>query len=468
VETDGNLDTLSGNSSFINFRVWKRFADAINASQRQVLTFLHEDFKPWMVASAGNEFNAGQVIVRRPTATSEFLELVVPALTGDFDVFANNVRRAGDESVSASANLFPSRILISYPNYPEIFDNPTSVIDTQSDSAIDINSADGQEITAIIPFFGDSAFGGAQKSGIVVVFKTNSIYLVDLAAKAAGTQAVQKLETRGKGCTAPYSVSVTKGGIMFANESGIYRLNRNLSIDYIGRRYERLFNASTNLDNIDLFTGHHDTIDNSYKLSYVSSGESENSQVAVYNHTREYEGQGDGSWTTYNNHPATGWANLLSNNYFASTSGRVFSLRKVGDATDYRDDSSPVSFTAVTRPMDFGMSGIRKTIRNIITHYRVENTVEGTVMRTALDLNSTFDQTDSFILNQNQATSGLGDENTKKVLSIRTTLDRKTGVYVQLKYENSTIDESLEIAGIDFRVGARNTKGITEAADTSS
>ena len=142
---------------------------------------------------------------------------------------------------SALSASFPSRILISYPNYPEIFDNPAAAQDNQSVSAVDINTADGQEITAIVPFFGSSAFGAAMQSGVVVVFKSNSIYLVDLSEKAKGNNAVQKIESAGLGCTAPGSVCPTKDGIIFANESGMYRLKRDLTVEYVGRRMERIW-----------------------------------------------------------------------------------------------------------------------------------------------------------------------------------------------------------------------------------
>ena len=372
----------------------------------------------------------------------------------------------GNQS-SAITRLFPSRLLISYPNFPEIFDNPTAQLDSESDSAIDINSADGQEITAVIPFFGDSAFGAAQKSGILVVFKTNSVYLVDLAQKAAGQNAVQRLETRGKGCTAPFSVAVSKDGIMFANETGIYRLNRNLKVDYIGRRYERKWLENINKNQIDLFTGHHDNVANSYKLSYSVDAETENSLVFTYNHTREYESQGDGSITTYDNHPAVGWANLVADSFFASTSGRVFQIRRLGETSDFRDDDQAISMDVLVRALDAMDSSQRKVFGRIITHYRALAQSEGTVLTAALDLKSIFQDTDTFAINVNEDDTGLSDTGTVKVQSITSVIDEKVGLYLQLRYQNSTIDEPVEITGIDLRVATKKAMGIQEAAETT-
>lgn len=472
IGTDGNYSMVNGNRTSTEpyeFLAMRRMADAINTSMRKTDTTLtgFENFEPWMTASAGNEFNTGQLIVKQPRIFSTTLEVLLPVLSSDFDVFVNNLRRTGTTQVSALTRLFPSRIIASYQNYPEIFDNPTAVLETESDSVIDINSADGQEITAIIPFFGDAAFGAAQKSGIVVVFKTNSIYLVDLAAKDAGQNAVQRLETRGKGCTAPFSVSVTRGGIMFANDTGIYRLSRDLRVEYIGRKYERKFKETVNRSQLAIATGHHDTESNSYKLSYPVGTAIENSHIAVYNHTREYEGTtGDGSWTTYTNHPVTGWSNLDADSYFASTEGRVFIVRKLGEASDYRDDDQAVAMTVLTRAMDMLESGRRKVFSKIITHYRTVSQSSGTELKAALDLNTVFQDTDAFVIAENTDSTGTGDTGTKKVITIASVMDEKVGVYLQLRYTNSTLDEAVEITGIDIRVAAKSSEGITEAAET--
>lgn len=465
--TDGNYAQFNGNTDVSSslFLSMRRLADAINCTMRKAQGIT--GFAPWMTANAGSEYNVGQLVVRQPKLFSTSMEVVVPALTGDFSVFVNNIKRSGGDNAGAIARLFPSRIIASYANFPEVFDNPTATSDLDSDSAIDINSADGQEITAIIPFFGDAAFGAAQKSGIVVVFKTNSIYLVDLAAKDAGLNAVQRLETRGKGCTAPYSVSVTRGGIMFANDTGVYRLNRNLSVDYIGRKYERKFRDTVNKDQLALATGHHDTEANSYKLSYPQTGETENSTVAVYNHTREYEQKGDGSWTTYTNHPTTGWTNLEANSYFASTSGRVFIIRKLNETSDFRDDASAIAMAITTRALDSLDSGRRKVHSKIITHYRVPSQSDGTALLAALDLKTVFQETDAFKINV-ESQDGLGDSGNQKVISIVSVIDNKVGVYIQLKYTNSTIDEAVEITGIDFRIAAKSDEGILEARETTA
>jgi hypothetical protein len=469
IGTDGNYAMANGNrtsSQPYEFLAMRRLADAINCSMRKANEVA--GFAPWMTANAGNEFNSGQLVIRQPKILETSLEVQLPTLSGAFDVFANNVKRASGASAGAITRVYPSRIIASYSNFPEIFDNPTDVDDSFSDSAIDINSADGQEITAIIPFFGDAAFGSAQKSGIIVVFKTNSIYLVDLSAKERGENPVQKLETMGKGCTAPYSVSVTRNGIMFANDTGIYRLSRDLRVEYVGRKYDRKFTNTVNRDQLDLATGHHDTQANSYKLSYPGTAETENSTVAVYNHTREYEGQAaEGSWTTYTNHPATGWANLGASSYFASTSGRVFIVRRIGESSDYRDDDQPIVMTILARALDAGDAGRRKVHSQIISHYQVPSASYGSDLEVAMNLSDVYQPTDSFDINTsstNEDAFGLPGQN--RIVSISSSIKDKVGVFIQLRYSNGTIDETLILTGFDLRVAAKDDKGILQASVT--
>ena len=474
IGTDGNFDMLNFNPpttlSYTSVAI-NRLAMAINASMRKVDTslFAYKDFSPWMVANAGGEFASGQLLITQPKVFPTFMEVTLPALDGAFSVFVNDRDVESAKSASAKVERFPSRVIASYPNFPEIFDNPTATLDTDSPSAIDINPADGQEITAIIPFFGDSAFGAAQKSGIVVVFKTNSIYLIDLAAKARGENPVQRLETRGKGCTAPNSVAVSRGGIIFANETGIYKLGRDLKVEYVGRKYERKFLDEVSRDNLAIATGHHDSVDNQYKMSYPVTGEDFNSKVAVYNHTREYEGQGgEGSWTTYDNHPSTGWCNLQADSFFATDAGRVFIIRRLGEASDYRDDSSAINMTILTRAMDMGDSSIRKVIKKITTHYRTLFGSDGTTLEAALDLKNVFQDTDAFRIVNQDSNTGISGNTEYKVQTIESVIDEKICVYLQLRYKNSVIDEAVEIAGIDIRVASKGDAAIQQAASTTS
>ncbi len=471
--TDGNMGMANGDS-FDLFDVGRRFSMAINATMRMVDTSITgmDVFSPWLTARGGNDVGkAGRIVVRQPRTTPTTLEVQLPSTFSgggaSFEIFVNEIRRTASTQVSASTRLYPSRIGISYENYPEIFDNPTAVLDTESDSVIDINSADGQEITGILPFFGEAAFGAAQQSAILVVFKTNSIYLVDINEKRAGRNAVQRIETEGLGCTAPYSIAVTKNGIIFANESGIYCLRRNQAIDYIGRYMERNWTERVDLDQLSIAQGHHYGVGRVYKLSVPLTGEEANSEAYVYNHTGETEGK-QGSWARYDNHPATGWANLSANAFFASTLGRVFSIRNLGTETDFRDDSASIAMRLDTRALDFGNSGIRKVLDRAVINYRVSNRSEGTSVLFSVDLSEEFTESTPVIIPHSTSTDGIDDVPNQAIYQVAHNTNRRRGTYFQVRVENSTIDEGPEVAGMDFRVGGLQSAGIIEAQQTRS
>lgn len=477
--TDGNMGMVNG-SSFFLFDLMRRLSMSVNTTMRMVDTSLTgmSTFVPWITARGGNDVNrAGRLLIRQPRATSTTLEVELPSsFSGggfSFDMFVNDTRRVASEQISAAVRIYPSRLLVSYENYPEILDSPGSVLSTDSDSAIDVNSADGQEITGIIPFFGDAAFGAAQQSAILVVFKSNSLYLVDLNEKAAGRNPVQRIETEGLGCTAPFSIAVTKNGVIFANESGIYCLRRNQAIQYIGKFMERNWLEQVNRDQLDIIHGHHYGIGRSYKISVPIGDETENSQVYVYNHTAEdlamtTGGMSVGAWSRYDNHPAIGWANLDSDAFFASTRGRVYSLRRTGSTTDLRDDNEGIHFLLDLRAMDFGVTGLRKVVDSILVNYRTLSRNTGTTVSFSVDLQTEYRSSTQPIIPKPVADTGIDDQVPQDIVQIRHSTDRRRCIYFQTRIENSTIDESLEIAGIAHKVGGLTEKGILSAKGSQS
>ena len=456
--TDGNLNQVGANT--INeSSAMARLANAINASMRATDTTISSPvqtaFVPWMIANAGSEYNAGQLVVRQEKAGATTLEVVLPSITAATNkatMYVGGALKDASAEVSATTKTFNSRVLISYAKYPEIFDNPFG---DDGDSVVDINSADGQEITGIIPFFGDSVFGSGQSEGALVVFKTNSIYLLDL-----NTRDVTKIQSQGLGCTAPFSIAQTKDGIMFANNSGVYRLNRNQTISYAGQGIERLFTDSVNRDQLAIMQGHHYGIGSQYKLS-VPFGitQTVNNRVMVYDHQREGKSE-YGAWAQFTNHPATGWANLGNDAFFGSTSGGVFSIRRVGNSTDYRDDAAAVAeMVVILRAEDFDNPGSRKTVNSIVSHFHTRySSMLGTELLSSVDLDGDFTSAGTFTFTK------AGND---KIKTARSSIAVRKMVYLQLKYTNSTKDEGVRLTGVDYRVALMTDKGVVESSETS-
>jgi len=404
------------------------------------------------------------------------MAVTVPSLP-TLSFYCNNVLRAAGDLVGAVQSLFPSRLLVSYANFAEVFDSPLSQVDSQSDSAIDVNPSDGQEITAVIPFYGDSSFGAAMKDSVILVFKTNSIYLVSIAAKASGTNPIQRIESMGLGCTAPNSVTPTRNGIMFANESGIYRLDQSMTMYYMGRHLQRQWRLNTNLDQLGLVFGHNYSFNSQYKVSVPLLGSNVPNAAYVYNSTREYSMQGitntiqlyatrEGSWTRHDDIGHIGWAALGADSYAARMDGRVMFLRRTNLPQDMRDDASPIVATATLRAMDLGDPGVRKTVPTVNLSFRnpvALGTRTGVQVSSSVDLSNQFTPCDAVVLPNNAATEGLGDYQQQKVVSYRFSLGEKRGVRIQLQVTDSTIDEPVELTKVQYQVAGLTQKGTREA-----
>lgn len=459
-----------------------RMANAVNTTQRVVdrtLTGMSA-FQPWICCDAGGEFNSGEFIFRQVQNSATTFQLTLPASYSGFNVYLDNVLFTEGSSFGAVVQRFPSRILVSYPNFAEVFDSPLAQVDSQSDSAIDVNPSDGQEITAVLPFYGDSSFGAAMKDAVILVFKTNSIYLVNIAQKAAGANAVQRLESMGLGCTAPYSVTPTRNGIMFANESGIYKLQQDMTIYYMGRHLQRLWRLGTNLSSsgLSLMFGTNYAFNSQFKLSVPLAGSATPNAAYVYNSTREYSMQGitntvqlyatrEGSWTQHEGFSSIGWCNLDADNFYAALNGRVMQVRRTNLPQDYRDDDQAITATATLRSTDFGDDGVRKTVPFALVSYRNPPDLgvrTGTQVASATDLLTEFVPADATTLPNNAATSGMGDTVQQEGVTYRYSFGQKRGVRFQLQISNSTKDEPVEITKVRYFVGGLSVKGIREAA----
>lgn len=473
IDIDYNMNMVNG--QVVGFaapeiRIIRRVGEAINATMRMTDTKLsaYSSFKPWMIARSESD-TSNQLIVKQPRVEDTLLAVKTTFLS-TIATYVNGNQVTGTTVTPASITRYPSRLAVSYDNYPEIFDNLWAVNADDSDSILDINSSDGQEITGVIPFFGDSAFGAALQSSVLVVFKQNSIYLVDLSAKLEGKNAVQRLQTQGLGCTAPYSIAPTKNGIAFANDSGIYVLRTNQTIEYLGRYMERNWQEKVDGGALSIAQGHHFGVGRQYKLSVPLAAESsstyaENSEVYVYSHTGEADGE-LGGWARYTNHPVTGWANLFQNAFLATANGSVMRVRSSGGVSDYRDGNEAIEAVLETRATSFGNPTIRKTVSNIVINYRSDSNSNSTFVYTAPDLFNDYTLSTLFRVVTKGIKDGLSSPAGRAIVSVLHSIGRRRCIYMSVKIVNSAVDENVEIAGISYVVAGLSPAGVKQAAET--
>jgi hypothetical protein len=448
---DGNP---ASSSASVELQAARRLAKAINATQRAVdITLAGQDtFTPWLLANAGNDFQLGQLVVSSPLSETTTPELIVPTISG-FSVFVEDLKRTSAEQVGFVVRSHPSRMVRSYPNYPEIFDLPFTLLTEESDSAIDVNPEDGQEIKGFARFFGTSATGqGEQLSEEIVVFKTNSVYVVNTETKK-----IQYVDSRGLGCTAPKSIATTRNGIMFSNESGLYMLTRQLEVVHIGLQLERKWKRLVNLDQLAEATGHHWGTGRKYKLSFPAGSDSTNSGVFVFDYDSAPGQPPRAAWTRYDNHNATGWVNFGKEAYWSSTEGDVFLVRNRGEAQDFRDEDQAVSSQEITlKAEDFGMPGSRKLIDKIMLMFDLDLTdITSVAVQQAKDLSTTFESLSSVT----------GDIDTDPYITVKVALKKKRTNYIQLKFTHSVKDEQMVLVGVVYQVRELNSSLMKEPTD---
>ena len=444
-------------------RVLLRLCNAINFSQSTTGT-------PWLFANAGLDLGGQTLLLTFPENSLRTTpEIVMPASLGSVEYYGNGVKVVGASvQVGATTTKFPSRLVVSYPNYAEVFHRPFDTDGILSDSIVDVNPADGQEITGVFPFFSESAFGAALKSSSLIVFKSNSIYVVDVESRRA-----QQLESNGLGCTAPYSIAATREGIMFANEAGLYRLTRALTVEPIGSYADRLWRQDVEKSQLDLMHGHAYGVGRKYKVSYPETANIVPSSVLVYDYTKEDTKNSYGSWTRYTNHPTTGWCNLLEDAFFCTTAGRVYQVSSGNSKYDYADDGQAISCSVTFRALDFGDSAIRKRVLHLLVHYRIPQLIEGAVdvntatVGMAVNLVDSFPALDTFYLDVPNKPDGLSTLTPNKQVTLRYAVRNPKSLYFQTKISDNGLHTPLQVTGLSFRVAGLGTEGITEAAQTS-
>lgn len=411
-------------------------------------------FIPWLRAYYGNDVTDGNTLLFQ-SDSGFFIGSNVLEPT-QYKIFVDGVSVGTSTFIlPSSRSVFPSRLVASYPNYPEVFDTPYSAVPSQSDSAIDVGAEDGTEITGLAPFFGDSAFGGAALDATLVVFKTNKIMLVDVAGKQ-----IQQIETQGLGCTYPNSIRHIGSGIIFANESGIYKLTKQLQVVYIGKFTDRQWLAavSTNVDTT-FVSGLNLPLERKYVISFPEG------TSFTYGQLREEQAP-LGSWTKYSNYTFCDAVTNEGITYLASNDGNVYSSASV----DYNDNGAAIEGSILLRAQDFGDSGQHKRVNSFLLHFRNNANVEGTIVQCSLDMSYDFRDCDTFeLVNGASEYDKLSDTWLYKTSTLRFSPPAKKCNYFQVKLQNSSLDEPLELTAADYVVeGEGKVQGIAEAIDRRS
>ena len=318
----------------------------------------------------------------------------------------------------------------------------------KSFSAIDVNASDGQEITGLASFFSQSSTGAAQLTSTIIVFKSNSVYAVNVLTKET-----QKLQSLGQGCTIPDSIASTDDTIFFANDTGIYKVTRDLNVKFVGDLLDKYYSA-LNKDTLKLRGyGIADNFSHTYKMAVPNGVSSINNELVVYNF-ESMSKQAEGSWVFHDNIPMSSAKQTNDKVWFGNFKGRIFQNRDAGDVTDYRDDDSAITATFTYAPQSFGDIGRYKKMSHTIVQFdgAGPSLIKGEM---ALDLSSDFTELDDAVM---------GEGNWKGI-SVAFSPPPANAVFYQMKLTHGVIDEACVINGLAFKVEPGSEAKIRQASD---
>lgn len=170
-----------------------------------------------------------------------------------------------------------------------------------------------RELSFIVDSFGGKITALAAMDDKIIMFKKSSIFYVAgalLDKVGNGTPPYPLLVASDCGCTNPQSIVLTGLGIMFQSPKGIYLVDRQLNVTYIGQQVDRITNPSTGPIMITSAVNLPDK-----NLVYFT--DSNNNQVLVYD---TYFQQ----WYTYSLQFSPISATLLDSSVYFSSSSNMF------------------------------------------------------------------------------------------------------------------------------------------------
>lgn len=363
-----------------------------------------------------------------------------------------------------------SRVAISLKGYPEVFDRPFGPTDLGL-SSVDVNPSDGGEIMGLVPFFGKSAFTAAQQEAMLLVFKPDSIYLIDVEAKfnpSLNRTVLQKLQTRNLGCSFKGAVCEVPDGVLFVHTSGVYKLKNDLTIEWIGERLDRMAKA-------DLVEGrvvsstlwpYRQKVLVGYSAGSIVNNDPtfKSTKQFVYDYTREGRTSSQignitsisnsGSWVKYDGPPIQEGVPFGQSLAFISWDGKVYEMRGGESVEDFTDIGQPITFSWTYKANDFGDSGRRKVGGGVVTSFRATASLSGIQVAQASDMERAFTTlSDTLTIDSSQY----------KVVSLRSSLHDRKFQYLQLKYTGS-VSAPIEFTSLDYIVAGLTHKGLKQAA----
>ena len=408
------------------------------------------------------------------------IEVIVPDFTAieeELTLFGNDRQLAPLDSILTRSTRYGSRIVLSTKYFPEVFEDIDGDLGLRVPLVDDIAPEDGEATTGGIPFFATSAFGAAQQTSVLTIFKPHAIYVMDAEAKYVNRgEILKQIQSNGVGCEAPKSLVTATDGVWFASRGGLHLLDRSLTVKYVGKHLEKLYKGLL-LDQ-DLLTrcvGSNYAVDRMFRLSFPTVTE-EKWTSGVFNYKAPDDIQNEqglvatGRWTRYGDEfSATMWANLTAATLFASSEGFVGVLKNTGTSVDYSDAGSDIAGEVTFRAMDFGLPITKKVVRSFTLYYRTATDfLKGEIqLQSAVDLSTHFEDADEAKVNSSVDSDPnlLGDLSRNKLDTLQYSPAVSKGTWFQVKLQVAGIGKELFVDRLIYRVASVRTRGVEQAGE---
>ena len=138
---------------------------------------------------------------------------------------------------------------------------------------------------------------------------------------------------------------------------------------------------------------------------------------------------------------------------FGNYESKIFSIRNIGDKTDYRDDSQGIISSWTYGAQSFGDKTTRVTVN------RVNIYIDGKEGITDLIPSDSTDFEDF------QSMDEIDREETKRIYSIGLSPNERTSQFYQFRLDHGTKDENLVVTSVDFKITVENGLGTDQTVD---
>jgi hypothetical protein len=309
-----------------------------------------------------------------------------------------------------------------------------------------------------VPFFATSAFGAAQQSNVLLIFKQHGAYLLDPQAKYVGASDVFKqIDTSGYGCEAPLSVINSQLGVFFVNTTVVYLINRQFQFTRIGTNVGGYISRGTFVPG-EVTAAVTDIA--AEKLMFTSGA----STLAF--HLPESE-QGAFAWTRYEGIPATQWAHRNNSAVFATAEGFVGIFP---ETIRYADAGEAIPTVILLRHIDGGSPTLKKVLRHLylVLSSEVSYAAGDIDVEIATDFSNVFEACDTFKLTGKMDTvvDGLSDVIRPSLQITGFSPPTVKASWYQLKLSTSKLDADLVLARVIYEIAGSRTRGTQSAAET--